>query len=376
MRPLRIFQMVTVRWYNACAEYAVRLSAGLAARGHDVTVCGFPDSPPILAARRLGLAVRTDFDLRPGRLDAPAMVIRLADALRRQRIDLINAHRAEDHLFAALARTTLPGARLVRTRGDVRPPRQHGLNRFLYERRTDAHVLAAHFMRERFYAGFRIPADRLVTIPPALDLGAFRRGVPDRAAARASLGFAPEASLVGLVGRWTAAKGLPVAIEAFGRLAAARPGVRFVLAGAPNEISRDMLTEAATAAGIIDRLTLLPHLDDVRPLMRSLDVGVVASVSSEAICRVAMEYLALGVPVVGSALNSIPEMVPDGVAGLIVPPGDAGALADALTRLIDDDAFRHRLAAASPAVADARFDQTRLLDETEALYARLLVAGR
>lgn len=372
MRPLRLFQMVTVRWYNACAEYAVRLSAGLAARGHDVTFCGFPDSPPVREARRLGLRVNTDFDLRPGRLDAPAMVLRLAGALRRQRVDLVNAHRAEDHLFAALARTTLPGVRLVRTRGDVRPPRQHGLNRFLYERRTDAHVLAAAFMRERFYGAFQIPADRLVTIPPALDLPAFRRGVPERAAARAALGFAPAAPLVGLVGRWTAAKGLPVALDAFGRVAALRPDARFVLAGEPNEISREALLAMAAAAGLADRLTLLPRLDDIRPLLRALDIGVVASVSSEAICRVAMEYLALGVPVVGSALNSIPEMVPDDVAGLIVPPGDPAALAAALARLLGDEALRQRLGAAGPAVADARFDLVRQLDATEALYARLL----
>lgn len=369
---LRILQMVTVRWYNACAEYAVRLSAGLAARGHDVTLLGYRGSPPVVAARRLQVPVVETIDLRPGRLDGPAMAWRLTDLLRRRRIQVVNAHRSEDHLFGALAAAVQPQVRLVRTRGDVRPPRQSGFNRVLYERRTDAHVMAAAFMRDRFYPGFRIPPARLVLIPPALDIKALRGGAPDRAEARRQLDLPATRPLVGLIGRWTANKGILGALEAFARVHAARPETLFVLAGEPYDLSRQDVEERVRALGLSESLRLLPRMDDVRPLMRALDLGVVASVASEAICRVAMEFLTLATPVVGTAVNSIPEMVTHGEAGWIVPPADPEALAAGILHLLGDDDLRRRLAAGACRVADDRFDLDRQLDQTEALYARLL----
>lgn len=370
--PLRILQMATVRWYNACAEYAVRVAEGLAASGHEVFFLGFPGSPVVAEARRRGLRTVEDIDLRPGRLDGPAMAWRLTQLVRRHDLQIVNAHRAEDHLFAALAKAGRPGLRIVRTRGDVRPPRRGGLNRLLYERRTSAHILAAAFMRDRFYDGFRIPDDRIRVIPPAVDLAGLRDGAPSRAEARSLLGLPSDRPIVGVVGRWTAAKGLPVALEAFAAVHRRHPEVLFMLAGDPYDVSRESLEEQARAGGLGASLVLLPRRSDVRPLIRALDVGIVASVASEAICRVAMEFLTLGTPVIGTALNSIPEIVPHDEAGWIVPPGDAPALAAAIERLLEDGGLRARLASAAPDVADRRFDTRRLIDDTEALYRTLL----
>ncbi|TPW11395.1 MAG: glycosyl transferase [bacterium] len=162
------------------------------------------------------------------------------------------------------------------------------------------------------------------------------------------------------------------AAPAFSRLARRFPDARLVIAGAPEELTPALLSERAQHLGIERLVKLLPRQDDIRPLMSALDVGLIASVSSEAICRVALEYQALGVPVVGSDLNSIPEMVVHGKTGLIVPPGDPAAMAQAIERLFVEPELAGRLGAAGPAHVRAGYSLPSMLEQTEALYRRLI----
>ncbi|HEX7880505.1 MAG TPA: glycosyltransferase family 4 protein, partial [Candidatus Eisenbacteria bacterium] len=334
-------------------------------------VAGHAGSPPLVEARRRGLQVLDAFDFRQGRLDIPWTLGRFRRYLGKSHFDVVNAHRADDHVVAALA-LERNGPPLVRTRGDVRPPRRHLLNRWLYERLTSTHVMAAEFMRTPFYSGFSIPAEKLVTIRPGLDVDAWREGAGNRWNTRDGLAIPRGARLVGVIGRLAEAKGHLVALEAFARLARRFPEARLVIAGAPEELTPALLNERAQHLGIDRVVKLLPRQDDIRPLMAALDVGLIASTASEAICRVALEYQALGIPVVGSDLNSIPEMVVHGKTGLIVPPGDPAAVALSLERLFTEPSLADRLGAAGPDHVRKLYGLKTMVDRTEALYRKLI----
>ncbi len=367
----RILVLSSVRWLNASAAYAVDVAAGLARRGHDVRVVVKPDSPVEAEARRRGLAVETGFDLtatEPGRVFAGLRGLRALVAAFRP--ELVNAHRSEDHLLAAMALRG-SGVPLVRTRGDVRPPRSHLANRILYRRATALQIACADFMPDRFYAPLGIEPAEVAVIRPGLDVAAYRRGAPGRGEARRELGLDEHADWIGLVGRFTAAKGHRSLIRAFARL----PGApRLLLSGTANEISAEALRAEAAAAGAGPRVTVTGRVEDVRAALRALDVLAVPSVASEAIARIALEALALGVPVVASRLNSLPEMVGD--AGILVPPGDEPALAAALTRALADPGFRERAAEAGPARVTRRYDRRTQIDLTEARFGGLIRGGR
>ncbi len=374
LRRLRVLVLASVRWYNAAAAYAVELASDLAAAGHTVRLVVKPGSPPEAEARRRGLAVESGFDLTatgPGAVFAGLRGLRAL--IRDFRPELVNAHRSEDHLLAAVALRG-SGIPLVRTRGDVRPPRAHAANRILYRRATAAHVACADFMPGRYYPPLGIDPAAVRVIRPGVDPG-LAAGAPDRDPARRALGLEPETPWVGLIGRFTAAKGHRVLIEALARVRPRNtPAPRLLLAGVANEITPEDLERWAREAGVAGRVQVAGRYRNPAAALRALDVLAVPSVASEAIARVALEGLALGVPTVASRLNSLPEIVGD--AGLLVPPGDAEALAGALTRMLEDSGLRDRARTAGPDRIARRYDRASRLALTEALFAGLAGEAR
>jgi glycosyltransferase involved in cell wall biosynthesis len=372
---LRVLVMASVRWWNACAEYAVEIARGLAERGHDTTLLVLPGSPVEAEARRRGVRVLASLDLTS---TAPGALVGNLRALRGVLRDLdphvVNAHRSEDHLLGALAARGT-GIPVVRTRGDVRPPRRHLANRALYRRATAAHIAAADFMPARFYAPLGVDPARVHVIRPGLDPARFTEGAPTREEARRRLGMDADAPWVGQVGRLTRGKGPQVLLAAAARLP--RP-VRVLLSGedfpgAADGFTHDALRALAAEHGTGDRVRILGRVPDVRVPLRALDVLAVPSLGSEAISRIAMEALALGVPVVASAVNALPEVV--GGAGRVVTPGDPAALAEGLASLLADPEALRRAGAAGPERIRRRYDRGVQLDRTLEVMLALRGAG-
>ena len=145
---------------------------------------------------------------------------------------------------------------------------------------------------------------------------------------------------------------------------------------------RKALTRQIAAAGLEDSVVLLGRhdRDGVLELLRTTHVLVAPSVPTtrgkrEGIPIVLMEAMASGVPVVASRISGIPELVEDGVSGLLVPPADARSLAKALARLRADPSLRARLARSGRAKVEAEFDLRKSAAELVARFARARVAA-
>ncbi len=178
---------------------------------------------------------------------------------------------------------------------------------------------------------------RAPVIRYALDLQRFAQVIaPDRTAARIRLGLDPTAELVVFAGRLDPIKGVDVLAEAATRVAALRPGCTILVAGDGPEQAR-----IAAVAG--PTLRLLGWRSDVPLLLQAADIVVVPS-RQEALGIVCLEAMAVGTPVVASAVGGIPEALGD--AGVLVPAEDPAALAEALARLMADVPRRELLTAA------------------------------
>ena len=167
--------------------------------------------------------------------------------------------------------------------------------------------------------------------------------------------------IVGVVGRINPQKGPQVALEAVGRLVAQGLNVRLVFVGAPEPHSADdsaylrTLQSSARALELKDRVYWPGYQNDPDRFYAVFDVLVIPSTVSEGLPLVALEGMQWGVPVIGSAVGGITEIVHEGVNGLLVPPGDDKQLASSLARLLADPELRARLGASAHSSVDSRF---------------------
>jgi D-inositol-3-phosphate glycosyltransferase len=221
------------------------------------------------------------------------------------------------------------------------------------------------------------PLAPIAVIPGGVDLERFRPR--DQASARARLRLAARGKILLFVGRIQRLKGLEVLLRAFSALRSSEPGLEarvLVVGGLPSsshearEIGR--LQQLAARLGIAERVTFAGAVSHERlPLYyAAADVTVMPS-SYESFGLVAVESLACGRPVVATRVGGLRTIVADGETGVLVPWRDPSLFADALRRVLLDDALRVRLAAAArPSVV--RFGWDRIAGQHLALYADVL----
>ncbi len=220
-----------------------------------------------------------------------------------------------------------------------------------------------------------IAADKITVLGNGVDLTRFRPDRLDataRRAQRAAWGADDDTVVVGVVGRLVWEKGYRELFAAARALAGHTPRIRFVVVGGLDAAKADQLGPEDLAA--IERdadLVGLGHRDDVDDLYGAMDVFVLASYR-EGFPRAAMEAAASGVPVVATDIRGCRQVVDDGRTGLLVPPRDAVALADAIGRLAADTPTRTAMRTAALTKARAEFDDRRVVATTLATYDRLL----
>ena len=173
-------------------------------------------------------------------------------------------------------------------------------------------------------------------------------------------------------------KGHEDLLDAFAVVAAVRPEVRLLLIG--DGPRRAALAARADAAGIRDRVTFLGARTDVEEILRGVDVVCLASFTIENFPYAILEAMAAARPVVCTAVGGLPELVEDGVTGLLVPARAPAALAGRLLELVDDPQLRARMGAAGRARALTRFavaaQAERVQRELDEALARPLSARR
>ncbi len=196
------------------------------------------------------------------------------------------------------------------------------------------------------------------------------------AAARASLCVPDAAPVFGIVGCVQEWKGQHVFLAAAARVIAEIPGaVALVVGGPPSgaatDYSRSLVRQAA-ALGIADRVRFTGHRDDVPALLCAMDAVVHASTAAEPFGTIVAEAMALGRPVIASALGGPTEYVEPGVTGLLHAPGDAVGLADAVLRHLRERDAARRMAAAGRATSLRRFGAATHVERTFAAYERVI----
>src|SRR5581483_8612848 len=237
-------------------------------------------------------------------------------------------------------------------------------------RTTDALIAVSPEVREDLVALKVAPAEKIFVVRLGLDLSARIAAEPNaRQAIRAALGADGDRFLVGWLGRMTEVKRVDDLLRAFRRLRGRGVDAELVLVG--DGPLRAQMQQLASELGIAERCHFLGYREDVGSLYAAFDAVALTS-ANEGTPVTLIEALSARVPVVATDVGGVGDVVPDGRAGYLVPPGDVEGLAERLDLLAGDASLRARLGEAGSTYVRDRYSVPRLVSDMDALYRTLL----
>jgi glycosyltransferase involved in cell wall biosynthesis len=347
-RSLAILHVITRLDRGGSADCTLMQAMGAARRGHRVTLASGPSAAPspLLAAARAqaGLEIIEVESLvrRPSPLQDLKALGAIRKLVRGRRFDVVHTHTSKAGAIGRLA-AFLGGRPPV-----VHQPHGHLFYGYHGPIGTALVILAERLLaplanrqialswrgaEEHLCRGIGRPGDFTV-VRSGIDLRPYRRARARRTECRRRWHFSPEDFVVGTLCRLEPVKGAEELLDAFLLVAASTPRLRLVVGG--DGPLRGRLLKRAHDAGMAKCVVIQGSWVKPEDLLPALDLFVLAS-RNEGMGRALVEAMAVGLPVVGTAVGGVPEVLEEGGAGILIPPDDPEALAAAIARLAADE---------------------------------------
>jgi glycosyltransferase involved in cell wall biosynthesis len=365
MRQWRILHTESSRGWGGQEVRVLAELEWMRAQGHWVALGAHPESAIARRARDAGILF---YPLRTPKVLLPFEIVRLAAWLISNRVEVVNTHSSNDGWLAGLAARLTRRPMLIRSRHiEVDYP-----NRFwsgLAFRSLPHHVITtSRQIADRLVAELDVPEGRVTCVATGVDLARFDPAI--RGTLRAELGLASNVVLVGMISVLRSWKGHATFLEAAAKLLAdEKRAVYFVIAG--DGPAREEWTRFIQQEPWSGRVTLLGHRADVPNILASLDVLVLPSYAHEGIPQIILQAQAMARPVVATTIGGIPEVVEDGVTGLLVPPKDADLLAGKIAAALDDSNLATTLGQSARAQIEKSYSLDAMGTRLLALYDSL-----
>jgi L-malate glycosyltransferase len=361
----------TARTWRGGQNQVLLTVNGLRSIGHRAALVAHPNGELRQRAQEgmdlIPIAPRTEMDF--------TAAWRFSRLVRRLKPDVIHAHDPHGVAMASLALSFGTGA----SGGETGPPlvasrrvdfhlKGNSFSRWKY-RQVDCFVAASEAIREMLVAD-GVPAERTVTVHEGIDVEHVEAAEPVNV--HEAFWLPHHAPVVGNVAALVPHKGQHYLVEAAHLVVQRLPDTRFIILG-EGELREHL--EKQVHEHHLEKHVLLPGFrTDVLGCIKGFDLFVMSSVT-EGLGTSLLDAMACARPIVATRAGGIPEIVEDGINGLLVPPRDARALADAIVAALEDQALRDRLGAAGLARVRQRFTVEKMVAETASLYARVARTG-
>ena len=361
-----------VHWWNAEAAYAAVIAKLLKDDGHRVIVLTRPGSDNEKKLRNLGLEVITEPDLNT---QNPFKLIQsyfqLKNLLATENIQIVNAHRSEGYPLYAFAKRSLASFRLIRTRGASRKVKPHWPNQILHGKWTDALIIPGKVVAERDLQGIDLPENSPHLIHYPIDIRETSL-LETQDNYRKQFNIPENHQVLAVIGRIRQEKGHLLLAESFQLLLEDFPQTILLILyrDTPDDLPEMLeLQNRIRELGIEDKVRFDSEREDIRQLMAFADGGVVSSIDSEVICRVAVEFFSVGTPVAAMPTGCLPEIILEGVNGSLADEPTALSLKKAMARMLDN---LPQLSEGAREDAETRFDPETMLKKTIHVFRQTL----
>lgn len=366
--------------YGGSGAVATDLGIALAERGHEVHFITYqhpfrlPAFLPRIFFHEVDVVRYPLFEYPPYDL---ALAVRMHEVVREHRLDILHAHYAIPHATSAwIAKemlesddidvriiTTLHGTDITLVGQD---PSFQTLTKFSIER-SDGLTAVSQFLKRETYNAFGCTGCAVEVIHNFVDPELYDRSAHSPLL-REQLGMNGDRAVIMHVSNFRPVKRVRDIVRIFARVRAERPAVLVMVGDGPERTSAE---QEARDLGVQDDTYFLGKIDVVAPLLASADLFLLPS-QSESFGLSALEALACGVPVVASRVGGIPEVVTDGVTGVLREAGDVDGMSAASLDILGDGARWERMSAAAAADARRRFSRDEMVARYEAFYERTL----
>lgn len=310
-----------------------------------------------------------------GRLSRPHLrtVLQLAKVITRAKCGLIHSYTLETRNYAHAA-ALITGIPLIHTSQDTWFGSEFSRLQWWAMNRIPKRIIATSEEVSRgLYVGHRLDRSIVRIIKPGIDISAFCES-NDRAAVRAELGIAAEVPVVGMVARYSAAKGFDTFFAAAAIVVRKRPAATFLVVGGAvlrHDLYGPEIERLIAQHDLRNHVVLTGFRSDVPRMIRAMDM-VVSAAPRESFGLTLAEAAACARPVVATRSGGSEEVVIEHETGLLVPPGKPEALANAIVELLDDPKRAQSMGRVARKRAIAEFDIRRMVQDIETEYEAVL----
>jgi len=362
---------------GALEEYALRLSSELIRRGNFAAV-GFSESLPEWLKEKFKASGIEVLKISSNKGALP-LVRGLRETIAKYGLNILHATFYPFYSPLLTLATIGNGCKLIYSDQESRilhPQKSmRNLGRYfrnkLYQRYIQAIIADAQFIKECQIKDHFTSPDKVPVIYNGVNLQRFRRSdTSQRSNILREFKISYELSVILTIAQCIWAKGLNYFIDAANIIVKERPNSAFFIVGDGPE--KSAFEKQTSALGLKDNIIFTGMRVDTEMFLSVADVFVLPSVWEEAFAFTLLEAMACGCPVVATRIGAIPECVVDGVTGILVPPRDARAAADAILKLLDDEELRLRMGAAGRKRVEEHFSLERWVNETIALYEKAI----
>ncbi|MCE1248038.1 MAG: glycosyltransferase family 4 protein [Firmicutes bacterium] len=356
---MKILMLNEIKDWGGGEVLTLDLASALVKKGVDLTLGCNKKSVLADRAKEQDIPV-IEFPMR-NELDIFAVIF-ISGLIQKQKFDIIHTHTMRDHVLGSLAAKQSRKCASVRTQHIHFPENPSFMAQLAYKRWTDVIVCNSDFIKKDLEKAGIAP-DLLKVVHNGVDFGRLRE---DPVSIRKEFSIPEDAIVIGCAGSLFKTKGQEYLIKAFPEIISKFPGAYILIAGDGGE--RKNLEAMAKDTQNGGKIIFAGKRNDMANIMKSIDLMVVPSIWEEPFGLVNVESMYSGIPVIATRTGGIPEIITHNETGILIPPKNEKAIAEAVINLLENKELYNNIKTAAKEKASEYFDSKRMANDMVRVY--------
>ena len=299
---------------------------------------------------------------------APLAVGKFLKIIKAETVDIIHTHSSKDSWLAGIA-GRISRTPVVRSRHLTTPVKQSYLATFVYRHLCDIIITSGTYIKDALVTRNKLAPEKIVSIPAGVDTERFDINIKgDKISAEFGLNDSyPVVGSVAILRHW---KGHRYLLDAVPNIISVFPSAKFLIVGDGPQWNN--LHRQIRDLGIEQHVIMPGFRDDIPEIIAALDIFILPSTASEATSQVIPQALAMCKPVIATNAGGLPEIIEDGVTGLLIPLKDPSAIANAIVRMAKDKGEAEQMAVRGRAKILKDYTFQKMIERTAEVYRYVL----